>query len=199
VETGNLRDALPENTLLLLYVGNFESYQGVELLLAAMDELKPESAADLMLVGGGANEESLRQRAETGPARGRIHFVGRKPVADLPWILDQADVLVSPRSKGVNTPMKIYAYLEAGRPILATRIVSHTQILNDETALLVEPNARSIAEGIQKLREDPLFREKLAKEAKTLSQSFSRESLKHKVLSTYEALAGVTTVGGKST
>ena len=41
-----------------------------------------------------------------------------------------ADVLVSPRIKGVNTPMKIYAYLNSGKPILATDIESHSQVLD---------------------------------------------------------------------
>ena len=51
----------------------------------------------------------------------------------------QADVLVSPRTKGANTPMKVYSYLDSGVAVLATRLPTHTQVMNDETALLAEP------------------------------------------------------------
>ena len=35
-------------------------------------------------------------------------------------------MLVSPRSRGTNTPLKIYQYLRSGRPIVATRLLTHT-------------------------------------------------------------------------
>ena len=41
----------------------------------------------------------------------------------------RCDVLVSPRSRGTNTPLKIYQYLRSGKPIVATRLLTHTQVL----------------------------------------------------------------------
>ena len=54
-------------------------------------------------------------------------------------LLGEADVLVSPRLKGLNTPMKIYSYLDSGTAVLATRLRTHTQVLDDRTAYLVDP------------------------------------------------------------
>ena len=51
-------------------------------------------------------------------------------------LLAQADVLVSPRTRGNNTPMKIYSYLDAGRAVLATDLPTHTQVLTPECARL---------------------------------------------------------------
>ena len=48
-------------------------------------------------------------------------------------------MLVSPRLKGLNTPMKIYSYLDSGSAVLATRLRTHTQVLDDGIAYLVEP------------------------------------------------------------
>ena len=45
-------------------------------------------------------------------------------------------MLVSPRSTGTNTPLKIYQYLRSGRPIVATRLLTHTQVLDDDVAIL---------------------------------------------------------------
>ena len=46
---------------------------------------------------------------------------------------------MSPRSTGTNTPLKIYQYLRSGRPIVATRLLTHTQVLDDEVAFLTAP------------------------------------------------------------
>ena len=55
---------------------------------------------------------------------------------------------MSPRCRGTNTPLKIYQYLRSGKPIVATRLLTHTQVLNDETAILTAPTAAEFARGI---------------------------------------------------
>ena len=62
---------------------------------------------------------------------------------------------MSPRSRGTNTPLKIYQYLRAGRVIVATRLLTHTQVLDDEVAILTEPAADSFAEGIVRALRHP--------------------------------------------
>jgi glycosyltransferase involved in cell wall biosynthesis len=57
-------------------------------------------------------------------------------------------VLVSPRSRGTNTPLKIYQYLRSGKPIVATRLLTHTQVLSDQTAILTGASPSEFAEGI---------------------------------------------------
>jgi glycosyltransferase involved in cell wall biosynthesis len=64
-------------------------------------------------------------------------------------------VLVSPRCRGVNTPFKVYTYLASGRPLVATRIPTHTQLLDDTLAFLVEPSAEGLAAGIRAALADP--------------------------------------------
>src|SRR5207247_8518900 len=59
-----------------------------------------------------------------------------------------ADLLVSPRSRGTNTPLKIYQYLRSGKAIVATRLLTHTQVLSDQTAILTGATAQEFADGI---------------------------------------------------
>jgi glycosyltransferase involved in cell wall biosynthesis len=66
----------------------------------------------------------------------------------MPVYLAMADVLVSPRAFGGNLPLKIFDYLAAGRPIVATDISTHRTVLTQDTAVLVQPNAGALAEGI---------------------------------------------------
>ncbi len=75
-------------------------------------------------------------------------FAGERPAGEIPAYLLASDVLVSPRSRGTNTPLKIYQYLRSGKPIVATRLLTHTQVLDDDTAILTDASARAFADGI---------------------------------------------------
>ncbi len=79
----------------------------------------------------------------------------KMPVEEVSHYLDIADVLVSPRKCGTNTPLKIYSYLRSGKPIVATNLVTHTQVLNSDIAILTEPDPESFAGGILDALENP--------------------------------------------
>ncbi len=72
-----------------------------------------------------------------------VRLIGTVPSPLVPACLMAADVLVSPRERGRNTPLKIFSYLRSGRPIVATDIASHTQVLDEWSSVLVPPSARA--------------------------------------------------------
>jgi glycosyltransferase involved in cell wall biosynthesis len=82
-------------------------------------------------------------------------FAGERPSTEIPAYLAACDVLVSPRSRGTNTPLKIYQYLRSGKPIVATRLLTHTQVLSDETSILTGATPAEFAEGILAALDDP--------------------------------------------
>jgi len=168
-ESENLRRGLLYGELLVLYVGNLEHYQGVDLMLDAIAKLE---SPPMKFVAVGGNQEAVvayrRRVAELGIG-GQVAFIGARPLAQLGPLLEQADVLVSPRLHGQNTPMKLYSYLAAGKAVLATRIRSHTQVLSDDNALLVEPTPAAVARGLDVLIRSPLLRERLALSARRLA------------------------------
>jgi len=130
----------------VLYSGNFEPYQGVPLLLEAMASV---SGAQLLLMGGEPHDvAAARERARALRIADRCVFSGKRPPSELPLFLALADVLASPRIKGENTPFKVYTYLASGKPIVATRIATHTQVLADTNAFLVEPRPEAFAAGL---------------------------------------------------
>jgi len=77
---------------------------------------------------------------------------------------------VSPRIAGTSIPLKIYSYLHAGKAILATRVPAHSQVLNDEIALLVDPTPQALAEGVLRLAGDPEVRRGLAQNSKDFAR-----------------------------
>src|SRR5439155_17051041 len=135
---------------LILYTGTFEAYQGLDLLFASMRRVMLERPDARLVLAGGRPEQiaAARAQAETAGIAAVTVFAGQRPAEEIPAYLDAADVLVSPRSAGMNTPLKIYQYLRSGRPIVATRLVTHTQVLDDDIAFLTEATPEGFGAGI---------------------------------------------------
>jgi glycosyltransferase involved in cell wall biosynthesis len=174
----------------VLYSGNFESYQGVELLADAA-ALVPE--AQFLFMGGEPVEiETLRARLSRNGAADRCAFSGKRPPAELPAFLGLADMLASPRSRGANTPFKLYTYLAAGKPLVATRIPTHTQLLDDSLAFLVEPTPEGLAAGIRQALADPAEARARAERGRALIQAeYSPARFAEKVARAYAAVQEV--------
>jgi glycosyltransferase involved in cell wall biosynthesis len=148
---------LAADTPLLLYTGTFEAYQGLDLLFLAFAVLtgrRPD--ARLVLMGGEpAQVEQAKTRVAGLGLTGQIIFTGQRPAEDVPAFLDAATVLVSPRSIGTNTPLKIYQYLRSGRPIVATRLRTHTQVLSDDVAFLAEATPQAFGAALLEALANP--------------------------------------------
>lgn len=176
---------------LALYVGNLEAYQGIGLLLDALAAPGTAAPATLVVIGGTAADIArYGQQSEALGLIRRVHFAGPRPVRDLGGYLEQADILVSPRTLGENTPMKIYSYLASGRGILATDIGSHTQALDASCAVLVPPEPGGVAAGLRRLVDDPGLRERLGRAgAARAAERYSRAAYRGKLAAAYALLA----------
>jgi glycosyltransferase involved in cell wall biosynthesis len=168
----------------ILYSGNFEPYQGVELLLDAL-ALTPH--VQLLLMGGGPDDVARMKAAARGRSVGeRCVFSGQRPPSDLPAFLALADVLASPRAKGQNTPFKIFTYLASGKPLVATRIPTHTQLLDDTTAFLVEPTPEGLGSGILAALDHPEEAAARARAGRELiDREYSVERYREKIARAY--------------
>jgi glycosyltransferase involved in cell wall biosynthesis len=138
------------STPMVLYTGTFEAYQGLDLLFAAMAVVhRTRPDARLVLAGGHADQIArATDQARAAGIAGATNIAGERPASEIPAYLAAADALVSPRSRGTNTPLKIYQYLRSGKPIVATRLLTHTQVLSDTTAFLTAATADEFAAGI---------------------------------------------------
>lgn len=175
---------------LALYIGNLEPYQGIDLALAALAELPPAGRCNLAVVGGtpSACSKYEAMAAELG-LTGNVRFLGPRPVADLGGYLRQADILLSPRLKGVNTPMKVYSYMAAGRAILATDIQSHRQVLDETCALLAAPEPRPTADALARLIGSPGLRNELGLAAATRARDrFDHSAFRGRLQRAYATL-----------
>ena len=164
---------LDDTTPIVLYTGTFEAYQSLDLLFDAM-ALVHSARPDARVVLAGGKPDQISRAQEQARAAGieRVTvFTGERPASEIPAYLAAANVLVSPRSRGTNTPLKIYQYLRSGRPIVATRLLTHTQVLSDQTAILTGISPREFAGGILTAIGDPDRAAAVGRRARDLAET----------------------------
>lgn len=164
---------LSSQTPLVLYTGTFEAYQGLDLLFDAMAIVSRQRPDARVLLAGGKPEQVARAREQARAAgiEPVTIFAGERPSEEIPAYLEACDVLVSPRSRGTNTPLKIYQYLRSGRAIVATRLRTHTQVLDDTTSFLTGATPTEFAQGILAALADPAQAAAIGENARTLANT----------------------------
>jgi glycosyltransferase involved in cell wall biosynthesis len=164
---------IPASSPVVVYAGTFEPYQGLAMLLSAIPRVRAGFPEAVFVLVGGA-ESSVAQMAEAADhmqLNGALRLIGRRPRAEIPAYLAMADLLISPRAYGDNLPLKVFDYLAAGRPIVATDLPAHRALLDESRAVLTEPSADGLAQGIVSLLQDPQRAARLAIAARAYAGS----------------------------
>jgi glycosyltransferase involved in cell wall biosynthesis len=177
--------------VLALYVGSFAVYQGIDLMFDSIPLALAKSGALRFIIIGGAPDEIAARRtwlAERG-ADGAVTFTGKVPPDELPDYIAAADILLSPRLSGINTPLKLLDYLKSGRAIVATDNSANRQILDESCAVIVPAVADAFAAGIAQLAEDSARRERIGKTGRgKIDQLFNFTEFKRRLKDCYDGL-----------
>ncbi len=154
------------------YAGHLYPWKGVDVLLNAVARL-PDARG--LIIGGHPSEPDLarcRALADTLGVADRVTFTGLIAPSDVAARLARADVLVlpnpaSPISTSSTSPLKLFEYMAAGRPIVASDLPSIREVIRpDDNGVLVEPgSAAALAAGVRRVVEDPAFADRLARAA----------------------------------
>jgi glycosyltransferase involved in cell wall biosynthesis len=160
---------------MIVYTGHLYAWKGVATLLQVAQQLP---ACDFYFVGGTPDAvEDHRKRYE---GHKNIHFLGHVPHEQIPDWQSAADILVLPNtareeiSARYTSPMKLFEYMASERPIVASRLPSITEIIDENTAYLFEPdNADSLKACIQKVLDEPHIAADRAGRARTTVKEFS--------------------------
>jgi glycosyltransferase involved in cell wall biosynthesis len=175
-----------------MYVGNLQRYQGIDLMLEAFAAVAPAYPESVLIIVGGNLDQigAYSRKAARWKVLDRVRFVGQIPIDSLAQTLSFSDILVSPRISGENTPMKLYSYLMSGRPVLATRLPTHLQVVGDDQALLVEPTVDAMAKGMRALIDSPELRERLGAAGRELvDQHYNHDSFHQRLQAFYEKIS----------
>ena len=159
-----------EGRLVVGFIGSFYAYEGLDLLLAALPmiiERMPE--VRLLLVGGGPQEQALKELAAKLCVADKITFAGRVPHQEIQQFYSIVDVFAYPRHPmrltELVTPLKPLEAMAEGRLLVASDVGGHRELIRDgETGVLFRAgDVRSLANAIVQLLEArdrwPRFRE----------------------------------------
>jgi glycosyltransferase involved in cell wall biosynthesis len=162
------------------YAGNLYPWKGVHLVIEVIAALRDTRG---LIIGGHEREDDLarlRALVEQLDCTPRVTFTGRVAPVDVAPLLKQADVLMLPNpasaiSTAFTSPLKLFEYMAAGRPIVASDLPSIREILTDgHNAVLVEPgNPQALTAAVRRLREDAGFGERLARQAREDVQQYT--------------------------
>jgi glycosyltransferase involved in cell wall biosynthesis len=184
-----IKYASPEEKI-VLYVGNFESYQGIPLFLEASSLVNDRSVVFLLVGGNAQHVEEIKKKAHELKVSDRARFLGQVTPSKVPLYIAMADVLVSPRTAGTNTPLKIYSFLKSGKPVVATDLWTHSQILNDKISVLVDPDPNSFARGILYALHDPGATERALAAKEMAEAEYTCEKYRNKIAEALEKALG---------
>ncbi|MDP3727237.1 MAG: glycosyltransferase family 4 protein [bacterium] len=171
------RLGLPRDTKVVLYSGSLQHWKGVDTLIAAAKYFPADAV--VYIVGGGAAEvAALQLKAESQKLK--AVFVGQRPWQEIPVWLKAADVLVLPNtgrekvSRFYTSPMKLFEYMAAGRPIVASDIPSIREIV-DETMVFfaTADDPRSFADVIRQVLTRPEEGVRRAERATRASRTYT--------------------------
>jgi glycosyltransferase involved in cell wall biosynthesis len=182
-----------DGILTVVYTGNFEPYQGIDLLLRSfvhVHRVMPQ--ARLFLVGGESSAiKRYRHWTATHGLAGTVVFTGLLPPELTASYLAMADVLVSARVSGTNTPLKLGAYLHAGKAVVATDLPTHTQLLTPDVALLAKAEPEAFAQALLLTLTDRELRLELGRRARAFAdERFSAATYRQRVTQAYQLLLG---------
>jgi len=161
--------SLPLDKKIIVYTGSFYFYdwKGVDIMLEAAKYFSDEYL--FILVGG--RETEIKQ-IQNKYSLSNVLLIPRQPQSEIPFYLKAADVLILPNKKGdimseeYTSPLKMFEYMASQRPIVASDLPSIREILNENSALLVEPNnPEALAQGIKKLLTDKTLIQRLSQQA----------------------------------
>lgn len=183
---------LPGNKTIVCYCGNTYSGRGIELLIDAAERYKELH----FLVVGGLDEDNQRYAALAGSKKiNNFELTGFVAHSSVPKYLLASDILVIPYSGeitikgGTNaaeftSPIKLFEYMAAGKPILASGLPTIREILEDKkTGSLFEPeNIESFSKNLDQLLDNPGYMKTLSENSSSKIREYTWEARVRKIL-----------------
>ncbi|MHB8056731.1 MAG: glycosyltransferase family 4 protein [Desulfuromonadaceae bacterium] len=138
---------IADDVKLVVYLGLFNSYQGVDLLLEVIAIIRGKAPQIRFLLMGFPDKDYLRKAAEMGIAD-VITFTGRVSYDRAPYFLSAGDLAVSPKLALTEANGKLFNYMACGLPTVVFDNQINREILGDEGIYVEHGNAVSLADTL---------------------------------------------------
>lgn len=164
-----------ESEVVVGFSGTFGNWHGIPALAEALPQVcQARPNVRWLLIGDGPLRHRIDEAVAKNDLASRVSLPGLVPHADMPAYLAACDVLVSPHGRQADggeffgSPTKLFEYMAAGRPIVASAVGQIADVLQDEqSALLVPPDdPAALSQAIVRLVDDPCLRSRLGQSAR---------------------------------
>ncbi|MEK7609649.1 MAG: glycosyltransferase family 4 protein [Patescibacteria group bacterium] len=177
---------LPIDKHIVVYTGHLYGWKGVDILAEAA-LLLPN---DFLIVFVGGTEKDIKLFKDKFGNDKKVMIAGYRKHDEIPVWQKAGDVLIIPNTAKENistfytSPMKLFEYMASSRPIIASRIPSIMEIVDDSCVVLVEPDSPKIlADAISRICMDSTVSDSLSRRALQVVQSFTWASRARSILS----------------
>lgn len=160
--------SIPPGTPVVAYLGLLNRYQGIDLLLDCIAQLRADGVRVHFLIMG-FPWERYRAEAETRGLADMITFTGRVDYAAAPAMLSAADVAVTPKLSITEANGKVFNYMACGVPVVAFDTPVNREALGDAGVYARYGDARDMASRIAALIADPEGRARRAEQVRDMA------------------------------
>ncbi len=170
------RFAKDKDDFVIGFIGMLKAGVGLTTLVESFAQLAQKTgAARLLIAGDGPEREQLDRELAARRLSARVHFTGAVSPDEIPALLASMDAAVAPYPPLANfysSPLKIYEYMAAGLPIVASRIGQIEEVIENGTTGLLVPagNAAALANALHELQLNPALRFRLGRAAREIVQ-----------------------------
>ena len=166
-----LRYGIGSDEVVVVFVGSFQPYHRVDLLIQAFARVVTQKTVRLLLVGEGKYSDEARSVAADLGLGDKVVFTGRIPYEEVSSYMAAGDIAVMPATNEYGNPMKVYEYMALGKAVVAPNQETITEIAeHNQTAYLFERESiEGLSRALQDLIEDSSLRKRLGEQAGKLA------------------------------
>jgi glycosyltransferase involved in cell wall biosynthesis len=178
----------PSGTFTVGFVGSLKPWHGLSTLVDAFALLpRAEQIARLLIVGDGPERSSVADKVSSYGLQEAVHFAGSVDPEAVPGFLASMSVGVAPYPDLPSfyfSPLKVFEYLAAGLPVVASRVGQLAELIQDGVNGLLSPagDAKSLAAALHRLQKDPELRYRLEQAARATALEHTWERSARRIL-----------------
>jgi glycosyltransferase involved in cell wall biosynthesis len=179
----------PPGTFTVGFVGSLKPWHGLATLVEAFALLQcAVPNARLLIVGDGPERSRLEEHLSSHGLQEAACFTGAVGPNEVPRLLASMDVAAAPYpdlSFFYFSPLKVFEYMAAGLPVVASRIGQVATVIQHEVnGLLCPPGvAGELATALLRLHREPALRSRLGQAARaTVLQNYTWDAVARRIL-----------------